>query len=185
MKKLILIAATSTLVMAGGDIPVIQTVQDIPTVEEDYFSPSVFKSYEWKFIGLTFSTDREHNSLVEDTKRIATGIRAGIQNRQYRALLSYKTDFSIKDEFSIETDYLFDSFDVNELSAKPYIGASLYSIKHKKYDTRDAAYGLNVGLLVNISKNIDLDFAYAHKRYRNSDMFDSQNSVSIGINYFF
>lgn len=185
MKNILLLAAiASTMSMAGGDISALNEIK-ISTPVLNTYTPQLTKSYEWKFIGVTLSTEREHNFITEDNKKLSTGIRLGIQDRLYRVTLSYKTDYTVKDEIGLETDYLFESFDINDLSAKPYIGASLLSIKHKGYSNRKAAYGFNVGLLVNISTNVDMDFGFIHKRYRDSNDYSSQNSVSIGFNYFF
>jgi len=145
---------------------------------------SFSSDFEWKFLGLSVASEQVHKNESSTSRALSTQLKLGVQNRDYRVALSYKTDFSKMNEFAVQTDYLFDSFDINDLPARAYVGASLSFIKHKQAK-RLMAPGLHTGILVNVSSNIDMDFGYSYKKYRNSDLYRYQNSFLIGFNYFF
>ena len=126
------------------------------------------------------------------------GIRIGAKNEEWRAtaLWNYfnngkgnSTQFYEKKVVSID-NFVFHS---NQSDFQPFVGINLGYVNYQSEDNIDVSgvlYGAQIGILANISDNIDMDLQYRYSladaaRINHNASFDHISSIVFGINYLY
>jgi opacity protein-like surface antigen len=123
------------------------------------------------------------------------GFRIGAQSDEWRAMFVFNYFNSNSDNQNyekglFELDYFILSSDLNDVSFKPYIGANIGYMNYESdrtlymfsIDESGLLYGGQVGLIISITDNVDIDLMY---RYSITDAKHTSEigSFLFGINY--
>jgi len=137
--------------------------------------------------------------IIRDYKGsdIEYGARLGAQNEEWRATFAYNYFDGNEDgkeqnygKFLASLDYFLGS---NEDVLKPFIGANVGYINYESTNNIDMSgfiYGVQAGIVVSVTDNIDLDLQYryslssATQDDRDASL-DHIGSIVFGINYIF
>jgi opacity protein-like surface antigen len=181
MKKSILLLMLPLLFMtsiAAGDTGML--------TEETYSDWEEKKTTEqYQFIGTTLSVKKSKFESAGTKTDATLGLRYGLQDTQWRAMVTLEKDYRGFKAATLETDVLFNTLDIETLKVKPYIGASVGYYDHKENDNKHAIFGLHSGFIINVSDSIDFDFGISHKRKRDTDNLKRLNELTLSIHYFF
>jgi len=182
MRHLVIIMSmviVTSYTFAGFIIPKKGSYQDY---KESYNLESSY--FEWTFIGLYGTIQRENVKQLSHIKDNQLGVRFGVQGSEVRLSGIYLNNFNKGSEFTLQTDYLFDTWeDIGFVQVRPYIGVTLSRMKRK--DTIFFSPGLSFGILTNLSENIDMDISYSVRKAINEEIYNNQHSLTLGVNYFF
>lgn len=154
------------------------------------------------FIGLEMGYvnvqgDRILGGVVPDPNHtdsdLIYGIRIGAQNGDWRTTLLYNYYNSTNSDQNFELglftlDYFFMDNKSSTLSIfRPYLGLNL---GYGNYESSNIGnvngflYGGQTGLVVDINKQVDIDFSYRHS-FSNEDKFNHVGGFIFGVNYIY
>jgi opacity protein-like surface antigen len=118
------------------------------------------------------------------------GLRLGAQSDEWRTTFAYDHYDSSDDDQNIEKvfamiDYFFMKSDV-DTKVKPFIGVNIGYANYEStfVDDSDFFYGGQVGVVVGLIENIDVDLSYRYS-LSNSDILDNMGSFVFGISYLY
>jgi len=172
---------------AGGDFTENTEVEphislfDVPNKLKSLFSDNSI----YMFSGLSITTVTHNFNDKSNQTDASLGIRFGMQSTSWRTLIDYSADWRGYKSLTLETDKLFPAHKVLSRQIAPYAGLSIGYFDHKQNNTEHAIFGLHGGLIVNISKNVDLDVGLSYKRKRKSENLDDSKALSLSVHYFF
>ena len=147
-----------------------------------------------KFIGLEVGAGAvQGNTLAEpnhEGNAVEYGVRLGAQTEEWRTTFIFDYFDSSDDDQNVEkglvaVDYFFYNSGT-DMSVRPFIGVNLGYANYEStyFDDSGFLYGGQVGVVVGITPQIDLDLSY---RYSLSEMnvMDHTSSFTFGFNYLF
>ncbi len=145
-----------------------------------------------RFIGLEIGAGQvQGKTLTEpghEGDAIEYGIRIGAQDGQWRTTFLFDYFDSSDDDQNVEKGMLtVDYFFLEESSTvRPFIGVNLGYANYESTFVDDSGilYGGQVGIVVGLTENIDLDLSF---RYSLSeiDVMDHSSEIMLGVNYLF
>jgi opacity protein-like surface antigen len=147
---------------------------------------------EGPFVGIEIASILSAEADGRDSNGIAYGLRFGAQNLEWRTMAVLQK-YSNSDGFNdylkgeVNLDYFFlgaDNLVVESYAIRPYFGLNLGALsmgtetKHIKTIT----YGAQVGAIMNLTNQIDLDLGYKYNT-ATSDSINGISGISAGLHY--
>ena len=147
-----------------------------------------------KFIGLEVGAGQvQGDTLVapnHDGNAVEYGVRLGAQTDEWRTMFVFDYFDSSDDDQNVEKGLLtVDYFVYNsgtEMSVRPFIGINIGYANYEStfFDDSGFLYGGQVGVVVGITPQIDLDLSYRYS-LSEMDIMDHTSSFTFGFNYLF
>ena len=143
---------------------------------------------EFPFLGITVSThsiDMENLSSQRDT---TIGIRYGKQTLDWRTMFTYEHKSNGFQGFSIEIDKILMDEIMGMPEFRPYVGVSVGALKYNNdslLDTNGIFYGINAGLIIYTTDNIDADLSYHYYKVDSIDEIDNIQGGTLSLHYFY
>jgi len=148
------------------------------------------KMEEYPFLGITIATQTTNIANVSDMDNqteTSVGIRYGRQTIDWRTMFTFEYVSGIYRSYSVEIDKILmdDIFGYSEV--RPYAGGTLGAVTYTGGDA-DATtyfYGLNAGLIVYATDNIDADISYHFYKVIDFEELNNLQGVGISLHYFY
>ena len=146
---------------------------------------------EFPFIGVTVSFDSTDILTTEnniDTLRTNNiGIRYGQQTVDWRSMLTYNRSSDQK-TFTAEIDKILLDELFGTSMLRPYLGFAGGIVRYDNQNLlNESAYflGLNAGLIVYATDNIDADIAYHYYETLDNDEIANMQGATFSVHYFY
>jgi len=146
---------------------------------------AVCATENFSFVGATVSTKASTFTNAGTNRDATFGLRYGLQNTQWRTMVSLEADYRGYKEATLETDYLFNTLDIESQKIKPYLGVSIGYYDHDNSDSQHALFAGHFGLIFNVSDKIDFDASVSYGEKRDNINLDHLVGLSFGVHYFF
>lgn len=148
------------------------------------------KTEEYPFLGITISTqtsDIGGDSDIDNQTETSIGIRYGRQTIDWRTILTFEYVSDIYRSFSVEIDKILvdDMFGYPEV--RPYVGATMGIVTYLGGDDEASTYfyGLNTGLIIYASDNIDVDLSYHYYKVTDFEELNNLQGIGLSLHYFY
>jgi hypothetical protein len=147
-----------------------------------------------KFIGLEVGAGSvQGDTLIEPNHEgdtVEYGVRLGAQTDEWRTTFIFDYFDSSDDDQNVEkgliaVDYFFYNDGGNSV-VRPFIGVNVGYANYEStyFDDSGFLYGGQVGIVIGITSQIDLDLSYRYS-LSEMDIMDHASSFTFGINYLF
>jgi len=143
---------------------------------------------EFPFIGVTVTTQSIDIQNIANQKVTATGLRYGKQTIDWRTMFSAEFGKNGYRAFSIEIDKILMDNIMGMPKFRPYLGLSIGSIhitNNVLNNTNGYFYGLNTGLLIYTTDNIDTDLSYHYHKVKSFEKVDTLKGGTLSLHYFY
>jgi len=143
---------------------------------------------EFPFLGVSISTQTMDISNADNPKETSYAIRYGKQTIDWRTMFSYEFSSNGYRSFSIEIDKILLDELMNMPELRPYLGLSAGSIAYDVDGATDHSgyfYGINAGLIIYVTDNMDADLSYHYYKVKSFDALDKITGASLSLHYFY
>jgi len=153
-----------------------------------YTSLFSYETEEFPFIGLTVSTQSIDIATIDKQKETSYGLRYGKQTTDWRTMFSLALASNSYRSLGLEIDRILSDEIMGMPEFRPYIGAVVGALKYDSdsiEDTRGYYYGLNAGLIIYTTDNIDADLSYHYYKVKDFENLDKIEGATFSLHYFY
>jgi len=146
---------------------------------------------EFPFIGVTVSFDSADilntSNDVNTLNATNIGIRYGQQTVDWRSMITYSRSGDQK-SFTAEVDKILLDELFGTSILRPYLGLALGIVKFDDQDLVDDTnyfYGLNAGLIIYATDNVDADISYHYYETFDDTEIANLQGATLSVHYFY
>lgn len=143
---------------------------------------------EFPFIGVTVTTQSIDIQNVTNQNETAIGIRYGRQTVDWRTMFSAEFGSNGYKIFAMEIDKILMDDIMGMPEFRPYLGLTVGSIHFEddaNTDSNGYFYGLNAGLIIYATDNIDADLSYHYHKVQSFENLDNIKGGTFSLHYFY
>ncbi len=143
---------------------------------------------EFPFIGVTVTTQSIDIKNASNQNETAIGIRYGRQTVDWRTMFSVEFGKHSYKMFAMEIDKILMDDIMGMPEFRPYLGLSVGSIHFEDNaltDSNGYFYGLNAGLIIYATDNIDADLSYHYHKVKSFEDIDTLKGGTFSLHYFY
>ena len=143
---------------------------------------------EFSFFGLFHSSQNATSANTADDSQSSIGVRYGQQTLDWRTMLSYSKNGEDLKLISAEIDKILMDNLLDFTRLRPYVGLSIGSISYTNTkNSKDSGYfyGINAGVIIYATDNIDADISYYYLKSQGMESLDSIDGANMSMHYFF
>ena len=143
---------------------------------------------EFPFLGITVATQSMDIKNAQNQKVTTFGIRYGKQTVDWRTMFTAEFGKDGYKMFSMEIDKILMDDIMGMPEFRPYLGLSAGSIHFEDNaltDSNGYFYGLNAGLIIYATDNVDADLSYHYHKVKSFENIDTLKGGTFSLHYFY